>query len=127
VSGDESIILVLLAVLMAKHCVFDFFLQTPYQFLNKGIYGHPGGLLHAGLHVLGTVAAIVILPPTFLVALAILAGEFVIHYHIDWTKEQLERRFKLTPADAGHYFLLGLDQLAHQLTYIGIVAVLISA
>ena len=38
------------AVLMAKHAVADFYLQTPYQFLNKGTYGHPGGFLHAGIH-----------------------------------------------------------------------------
>ena len=35
------------AVLMVKHALADFYLQTPYQYLNKGTYGHPGGLLHA--------------------------------------------------------------------------------
>jgi hypothetical protein len=35
------------AVLMVKHAVADFYLQTPYQFLNKGKYGHPGGFIHA--------------------------------------------------------------------------------
>lgn len=126
-SGDESIILVLFAVLLAKHYIFDFVLQTPFMFRNKWIYGHPGGILHAGLHALGSIAAILILPPSFLIAVAIVLGEFVIHYHIDWTKEQLERRLKLSSTDAGHFYLLGADQLAHNLTYVGIVAVLISA
>jgi kynureninase len=37
------------AVLMLKHAVADFYLQTPYQYLNKGTYGHPGGFIHAGM------------------------------------------------------------------------------
>ncbi len=40
-----------IAILMVKHAVADFFLQTPYQYCNKGTYGHPGGFLHAGIHV----------------------------------------------------------------------------
>ncbi len=126
-SSDESVILVLFAVLMAKHYIFDFVLQTPYMFQNKWSYGHPGGILHAGLHALGSIVAIVILPPAFLVAVAIVVGEFIIHYHIDWTKEQIERRLKLSSSDAAHFYLLGADQFLHQLTYVGIVAVLITA
>ena len=38
------------AVLMFKHAVADFYLRTQYQYLNKGIYGHPGGFIHAGIH-----------------------------------------------------------------------------
>ena len=126
-TGEEWTILLLLAILLTKHYVFDFVLQTPYMFLNKGKYGHPGGILHAGLHALGSIAAILVLPPTFLIAAAIVVGEFVIHYHIDWTKEQIERRFQLSPTGARHFILLGFDQLLHQITYLGIVAILISA
>jgi hypothetical protein len=49
-----NIVLLALAatvVLMSKHAVADFYLQTPYQYLNKGKYGHPGGIIHAGIHV----------------------------------------------------------------------------
>lgn len=125
-TGEEWTIFLLLAILLAKHYVFDFVLQTPYMFLNKGKYGHPGGILHAGLHALGSVAAIVVLPPSLLIAVAIVIGEFVVHYHIDWTKEQFEHRLKLSPSGSGHFILLGLDQLLHQLTYLGIVIILIS-
>ncbi len=45
------LVLAAVAVLMFKHMVADFYLQTPYQYLNKGTYGHPGGFLHAGIHV----------------------------------------------------------------------------
>ena len=40
-----TIILLLLAL---KHFIADALLQRPYQYLNKGIYGHPGGIVHAG-------------------------------------------------------------------------------
>jgi hypothetical protein len=35
---------------MFKHAVADFYLQTAYQYSNKGKYGHPGGIIHAGIH-----------------------------------------------------------------------------
>ena len=58
------------AILSAKHTAADFFLQTPYQYLNKGTYGHPGGLLHAAIHaVLTPLVYLVLAPSTLLIAL----------------------------------------------------------
>jgi hypothetical protein len=37
-----------------KHFVADGILQTNYQYANKGKWGHPGGLIHAGNHGLFT-------------------------------------------------------------------------
>lgn len=125
-TNEEALILAVLAALQVKHFVFDFVLQRPYSFFqNKGIYGHPAGIIHAGLHGLGSIPAILIMPPSFLVGAAIVIGEVIIHYHIDWTKEQVERRHKLTAA--GHSLALGADQLAHQLTYVGMLAVLMAS
>lgn len=117
-------VLAALTYLQFKHFIFDYVLQTPYQYLNKGKYGHPGGFLHAALHVAGTLPVFLILPSTIGTALAIAAAEFVLHYHIDWTKEQLLRRGRLTPDTAGYWRLHGLDQFVHQATYIGVVAIL---
>lgn len=120
------LILAAVAVLMVKHMAADFFLQTPYQYLNKGIYGHPGGLLHAGIHtVLTPLVYLVLAPGSLLLAGAIALGEFLVHYHVDWTKEQIARRYGLTPAGPGFWHLLGADQLVHGLTYLVIVAVLV--
>lgn len=47
-------IILMIALLFTKHFIIDFPLQTKYQWSNKGIYGHPGGILHAGLHGIGT-------------------------------------------------------------------------
>src|SRR3970282_1456549 len=78
------------AVLMFKHAVADFYLQTAYQYLNKGKYGHPGGVIHAGIHVaLTPLVYLVLLPGSLLVAGAIALGEFLLHSHIDWLKEQI--------------------------------------
>jgi hypothetical protein len=115
------------AVLMAKHMVADFYLQTPYQFLNKGTYGHPGGLLHAGIHVaLTPLVYLVLAPTTLLLALAITVGEFLVHYHVDWLKEQINRRKCWTVSDHNFWALLGTDQLVHGLTYLGIVGALVA-
>lgn len=123
---QTSLVLAVLAVLLFKHFLFDFVFQRPYQFLNKGYYGHPGGLLHAGLHAVGSIPAFFIIPPSLGIAAAIVAGEFVIHYHVDWTKEQIQKRLNLGNTGSGHFFLLGADQFLHHLTYIGIAAVLVS-
>ena len=114
-------------VLSMKHTVGDFFLQTSYQYLNKGIYGHRGGLIHSALHALLTIPVFLVLPPSSaLLAIAIIAGEFVVHYHLDWSKEQLIKRYKLTQKDSWFWHLFGLDQLGHMVTYVAIIAILIS-
>lgn len=121
------LILAAVAVLMAKHAVADFYLQTPYQYLNKGTYGHPGGLVHAGIHVaLTPLVYLVLVPGSLLIAGAIALGEFLLHYHIDWLKEQVVKRNDLTAGDRGFWHLLGTDQLLHGLTYLVIVAALIA-
>jgi len=122
------LILAAVAVLMAKHAVADFYLQTAYQFLNKGTYGHPGGLLHAGIHVaLTPLVYLVLAPTTLLLVLSITAGEFLVHYHTDWLKEQINRRKGWTVNDHNFWSLLGTDQLVHGLTYLAIVAALVAA
>lgn len=116
-----------ISLLLVKHCIADFFLQTAYQYQNKGIYGHPGGILHAGIHTVCTLPVFFILPPASLaMGVLIPAGEFVVHYHIDWLKEQVVKRNGWAPTTPGFWHALGVDQLTHGLTYVVIVAILIS-
>ena len=111
----EPVVTVMLWSLLAfeaKHFICDFVLQTAYQYRNKGIYGHPGGLLHAGIHVaLTPLAYLVLVPGSLLVAAAIALSEFVLHYHVDWLKEQITHRNGLTAHDRGFWYALGTDQL----------------
>jgi hypothetical protein len=60
-----------------------------------------------------------------LIAGAIALGEFLLHYHIDWAKEQITRRNGWTIQNPGFWHALGTDQLLHGLTYLAIVALLI--
>jgi hypothetical protein len=122
------LVLAAVTVLMFKHMMADFYLQTPYQFMNKGIYGHPGGVIHAGIHVaLTPLVYFVLAPGSLLLAGAIALGEFAVHYHIDWFKERLIHRYAWTARDRGFWFALGADQFVHGLTYVALVALLLTA
>lgn len=119
-------VLFLLMLLFMKHFIVDFPLQAhPYQYKNKGTYGHPGGILHSGLHAVGTLICLVFFAPLQL-AVILSVTDGLIHYHIDWAKMNLNKKFGYGPTTHEEFWvLLGLDQLLHALTYIGIVAYLI--
>jgi hypothetical protein len=111
--------LLILVLLFSKHFIIDFPLQTPYQYLNKGNYGHAGGLLHSGLHGATTFLILSFFTPlAYLFAIA----DFLVHYHIDWAKVKLNNHFQLTPENPRFWTLLGLDQYLHAMTYIAMVA-----
>ncbi len=121
------LVLAAVAVLMAKHAVADFYLQTAYQYLNKGTYGHRGGFIHSAIHVALTPFVYLVLAPASLALVcAIALGEFVVHYHVDWLKEQVTRRNGWTGRDRGFWYALGTDQLMHGLTYLLIVGLLVA-
>ena len=114
-----DLVLFAAGILLAKHCVADFFIQTPYQYLNKGVYLHPGGLLHSAIHALFSALVFVLLPPPTLVfGVLLLLAEAVIHYHIDFLKERLGRARNWTPERPQFWQAMGLDQFAHGVTYL---------
>jgi len=120
-----DIVLLVLLLLQLKHFVCDFVLQTQYQMRYKGIYGHPGGLVHAGLHMIGSAAVLIVLNVTTLLQIpamllvVLLAAEFVLHYHIDWGKEQVVKPF-VAEQGAVYWAIFGFDQFLHQATYVAI-------
>jgi hypothetical protein len=118
------ITLVALLAFQIKHFVCDFVLQTEYQIQKKSIYGHPAGLLHAATHILGSVPALLILSAPISLIGASLLGEFLIHYHMDWIKAQFD--VKRGETGYGYWVVFGLDQFVHQLTYLGIVLLVIT-
>lgn len=119
-----EISLVLILLLSVKHFIVDFPLQVPYHYLNKGTYAHPGGVQHAFYHGVGTTLCFVWWAPFASILLGII--DFILHYHIDWAKMQINRKYNLTPTNSEKYWwLLGADQLAHMLTYIFLVSLVI--
>ncbi len=117
--------LLCLAYLLVKHAIADFFLQTKYQWSNKGRYGHPGGILHAIIHIAFSAPILLMLPPPdAMYGATVLAAEFLVHYHCDWLKEQVVRRNSWTFTDDAFWRAMGVDQLVHGLTYLAMVRAL---
>jgi hypothetical protein len=110
-----------LFLLFVKHFVCDFPLQTsPWMYLNKGKYLHLGGIAHSAVHGIGTWLVLVFFIGANAWIYALL--DFVIHYHIDWLKINLNQRLNYKPDNSnGFWILLGLDQLAHHITYFLII------
>ena len=120
-------ILTALVFLSVKHTIADFFLQLPYQHKNKGTYGHPGGILHSSIQAVCSIPVFFILtPPSFFVAGAILFAEFFVHYHVDWLKVNFNKWYNLNAKTEAFWYAVGVDQLLHQLTYIGMIAALLA-
>lgn len=120
-SSDSTVLFGVLILFQVKHCLFDFVFQTSYQSRNKGCYGHGGGILHAGLHAVGSIPALLLAGSAPALFFFLITAEFILHYHIDWFKEDLIARHGWTPDDNRFWQILGVDQLAHQLTYIAML------
>jgi hypothetical protein len=122
-------VILLLTLFGIKHFICDFLLQYPHMVAQKGTYGARGGLEHAAIHALGTFIVLVIVLPwgPFTHFAAVVLGLFdgVVHYHVDWLKQQLNRG--LTTADRMFWVWFGADQSLHYLTYIAIIGVIVLA
>ena len=123
-SPGVSLLFWSLVLFQVKHFLCDFVLQTAYLYRNKGIYGHPAGFIHAGLHAVGSLPAILLLTRSGGLAALLVATELVIHYHVDWLKIYIDKRFRLTVQRRAYWIVFGADQLIHQLTYAAFLAVL---
>ena len=81
---------------------------------------HPGGITHAGIHALGTM--LVLAPFIGSACLLYAMIDMVLHYHIDWAKMNVSKRYDLQPNNSQRFWiLLGFDQWLHHVTYFAIV------
>ena len=110
-------IIILLVLLQVKHWYIDFVNQDMEEVNHKGQYLHWLGVKHSLKQGFGTMACVwvVVGTPYLIWAFAMGCIDFLIHYHIDWTKMNYGNRDIQNPKFWNH---LGLDQMAHQLTYI---------
>ena len=115
-------VLILLLLLQIKHYYADFAIQTYQQTVRKGIYRDLVGISHSLDHVWASIVALFLfsfIHPISLGAMILLPLiEGIIHYHIDWTKVHFGCKDLTKPV---FWNQCGLDQLAHQLTYIGMI------
>lgn len=114
--------LLILFLLFTKHFIVDFPLQTPFQWMNKGTYGHAGGILHATLHAVGTLGIFLLFYASTEGAFILAFIDGVVHYHIDWAKMNINKKYGWQPDKHPEFWiLLGLDQYLHALTYLLLV------
>jgi hypothetical protein len=119
-------ILLLLLLLQIKHWYADFKIQTYMQTVKKGVWLDPIGMTHTRDHMLASLVVLLIFsffhPIAPLTMLALVAAEGVYHYLIDYTKVKYGSKDSTTPL---YWNQFGLDQLAHQLTYLGMVWIIL--
>ena len=114
-------IYVLLALLFTKHWYIDFVNQSQKEVDGKGIYGNADGLMHSIKHGVATMLIMYAFVYEPLVAIVVGFIDFVLHYHIDWAKMNINKKYNYTIEMPQFWAWLGADQLAHQITYIGLV------
>lgn len=112
-------ILILLIALQVKHWWVDFVIQTTTQVNSKGNYGEMHGIMHSVEHGVLTTAVFSVVVPIY-VSLFIGIIDIILHYHIDWIKMNYGNR---DIQNKKFWRDLGLDQLFHQLCYIGYISI----
>lgn len=120
-------LLLLLLLLQIKHCYADFVLQTYMQTVKKGVWMDPIGISHTLDHVYCTLIVLLLfslfVPLNAVGILLVSFVEGIVHYLVDYTKVKYGSKDNTKPL---FWTQFGLDQLAHQATYLAMVAYLIS-
>ena len=119
-SQDIVTVLTLVAAFQIKHFVCDGVLQTKAMVDAKSKYGRPLGITHAAIHGLGTAVVLLLWLPAGPKILALAALDFVLHYHVDYSKENIVKWAGWTINDAKFWWSQSADQTIHQLTYVGL-------
>ena len=122
----HGLALLSLTLFQLKHFACDFALQTARQIEAKSYYGRLGGLEHAGLHAITSIPPLFVLTRSITVIAIVVFCEFIVHYHIDFTKARIDKSQGFAETSRAYWIVFGIDQLAHQMTYLVIVAVLLA-
>lgn len=110
--------IVILLLLQIKHWYVDFVNQSDAEVIAKGIYGDIVGIIHSIKHGIFTYFVFLLIKP-IIVALLIGIIDIILHYHIDWIKRNYGNQDIQNKKFWAH---LGLDQMAHQICYLGYVS-----
>jgi len=115
-------ILILLLLLQVKHCYADFAMQTYMQTVKKGVWLDPMGISHTTDHMICTLVAMLIfsffVPVSAFAIIFVTLIEGVVHYLVDYGKVKYGCKDNTKPI---FWTQFGLDQLAHQVTYIWMI------
>lgn len=119
--------LLLLLLLQVKHWYADFKIQTYMQTVRKGVWLDPIGISHSCEHIIATYVALLIFslfvsPLAGLMILLIGLIEGILHYIIDFIKVKYGCKDNTKPLFWDQF---GQDQLAHQICYLIMAAILL--
>ena len=123
---EISSVLLLLAAFQVKHFICDGPLQTKAMVDQKSHYGAPIGVLHSVIHGIGTLIVLVAFFGFSAVVFGLAVLDFAIHYHVDFTKENVVRMMGWTPSQGPFWWAMSFDQMLHHLTYLGLAAIALS-
>jgi hypothetical protein len=116
-----TITIAMLVCLQVKHFIADYLLQPKWILTAKKDLRRSGGYVHAGIHAVGSIPALLIAGLAVKEIAAFVVAEFVIHYVIDFWKAWMSGRSSAGPNHHAYWAMHGFDQLLHQLTYAAIV------
>lgn len=116
---STGLVLFILGLLLVKHYIADWIVQTTRIALEKGT-NVSFLLLHSLHHVIGTAIALVWFVDPFSLLLVCLC-EFILHSVIDYIKSHPTMLGRYTFPSQQFFIWMGFDQLLHQLSYIAIV------
>ena len=111
----------MLVLFQVKHFVADYLLQPGWMLRGKGDVRRAGGYVHAAIHAVGSLPALLIAGPGASLMAALVVAEFAVHYMIDFSKASLSTRSLSGPDTQAYWTLHGADQLMHQMTYAGLI------
>lgn len=141
---DNDFVLLLVMLFAIKHLICDFPLQNIFDnwiikskgSLNSGVWV-PALLVHSNIHAVVTAIMLTIVfknfDSKFLLEnhiwqkIAVIAiAETVIHFIIDRIKAHPKIGGRFAPSEIYFWWALGIDQLAHMLTYVGMIYYIIN-
>jgi len=114
-------IFILLGLLFVKHWYIDFVNQSSEEVLGKGHYGNAYGVMHSVKHGVATQLIFWAFTGDFEYSVIISVIDFALHYHIDWAKNNINKKYNYTVENPKFWTWLGADQLLHSLTYLMLV------
>jgi hypothetical protein len=115
-------LLFLLLLIQIKHCYADFVMQTYLQTVKKGVWLDPTGISHTTDHMICTLIAMLVfsffVPVSAFAIIFVTLIEGIVHYLVDYGKVKYGCKDNTKPI---FWTQFGLDQLAHQVTYIWMI------
>lgn len=114
-------VLIILALLFVKHWYIDFVDQSMDEVNSKGNYGEWLGIRHSLKHGVGTFLVFFLTDISTALCISLAMFDFVVHYHTDWAKININRTKNYTVETPQFWMWLGLDQLVHSFTYLFLI------